>query len=492
MEASLLQRRSGVLLHVTSLPGPFAHGVCGEEALRFIDRLADHGFRCWQFLPLGPVHGHGSPYESLSSFAANPELIDLRLLSQQGWLPEARLTEVLAGQCQPAMARREAIAHALAACLPVDSDLREAWLAYEQSQADWLRPYACFMAFRAASQGQPWWQWPADWKQGDASSFQLAETLYADDVRYYAFEQFVFARQWQRIRTHARQRGVALFGDLPIYVAHDSADVWCHQNLFTLDETGQCTHVAGVPPDYFSADGQRWGNPLYRWDVMQRDGFRWWRQRVAHQLQYMDWMRIDHFLGLYHYWAIPAQYQHGRVGEWIKAPGAALLAALQQDLGALPLIAEDLGLITEEVTALRQQFALPGMKVLQFAFGGEADNPFLPHNHELLSVVYTGTHDNNTSCGWFEELPPATQQHMKDYLACATDDMPWPLIRAALASVATLAILPMQDLLALPAPARFNTPGTLEGNWRWRMQTLPAATDRCWQLAAAMNALYGR
>ncbi len=485
------QRCAGVLLHVTALPGPFAHGVLGTEILQWIDRLAESGFRVWQFLPLGPTHGHGSPYEALSSFAGNPEWIDPRLLVQWGWLAQERLDALLAGRIAMRALRQEACA-GLSHAIAHDPELNREWQEFHSTAEDWLRPYACFMALREARGEEPWWQWPASLRRGDKQSLRMIEAEHAEAVQRHRFEQFAFERQWRHIRAHAEERGVTLFGDLPIYVAHDSADVWSNQSLFTLDDSGTCTHVAGVPPDYFSREGQRWGNPLYRWERMQADEFRWWRRRVAWQLRRMHWLRIDHFLGLHHYWSIPAECPDGRQGEWKPAPGRALLHTLQDDLGELPLVAEDLGLITEEVTALRRRFGLPGMKVLQFAFGGDAENPFLPHNHETSAIVYTGTHDNDTTRGWFEHAPAATQQHMRDYLACSGEDMPWPMIRAALASVAKVAIVPMQDLLALGSEARFNTPGSIDGNWRWRMMEIPDTQQRCWRLAHELHRLYGR
>lgn len=493
MEHSKQQtRRAGVLLHISSLPGPFARGVCGQEAIEFINQLADTGLSVWQFLPLGPTHGHGSPYETLSTFAANPEFIDLRQLTAWGWLDQDSLSQAVAGELSHQHALTRAGKHFFAESLPNDTALNREWSSFRQEQSHWLRDFSCFMAIKLARHGEAWWQWAAPWNHYDEQTLAQAEQQYADAVQQVCFEQFVFDRQWQAIKSHAEARGITLFGDLPIYVAHDSSDVWANPEMFTLNDAGECTFVAGVPPDYFSETGQRWGNPLYRWKKMEQDDFRWWKRRVQHQLLRMHWMRIDHFRGLEAYWAIPGDQPDGRKGEWIKAPGKALLTSLQQSLGQLPLIAEDLGLITEEVHQLRHDFQLPGMKILQFAFGGDADNAYLPHNHEKNTVAYTGTHDNDTSLGWYQQAEPHVQEHVCNYLATSDHDMPWPLIRSTLASPAWLSIIPMQDMLALPTAARFNTPGTIDHNWCWRMHEQPESNDRCWLLIKSMLSLYGR
>ncbi len=485
-------RRAGILLHITSLPSPFSQGVCGAEALAFIDRLAATGIRVWQFLPLGPTHGHGSPYETLSTFAGNPELIDVRPLASAGWLSDALLAQVIAGMLPASVARAKAAQYFFDTVLPNDAELRLTWDAFMQKHRPWLHDFACFMAIKDAHQGKGWWQWRKPWKQYSEQTLQQAEHDFPQEVSRIYFEQFMFERQWQTIKNHAQKRGVILFGDLPIYVAHDSADVWSHHELFTLNDDGNCTHVAGVPPDYFSTTGQRWGNPLYHWEVMAKDNFSWWQDRVRHQLLRMDWMRIDHFRGLEAYWAIPAGESNGKKGVWLPAPGAALLEALQQSLDSLPLIAEDLGLITEPVTALRQRFGLSGMKILHFAFGGDDDNPYLPNNHDQDSVVYTGTHDNDTTVGWYAQAEPHVRSHVKKLFSCEDDEIADALMNAALASVAELAIVPMQDVLSLPTTARFNTPGTIKNNWCWRMNTKQAEDAACWAKVKAMVALHQR
>ncbi len=457
-----------MLLHPTSLPGPFANGVLGEEALAFMDRIAAGGFSVWQFLPLGPTHAHGSPSEALSPFAGNPALLDLRECVEHGWLDEARLRDAPASELLARAAR------AFWRQVAEQPGLAETVDAWRQAQRDWLEDFALFTAIRRAFGERAWWQWPEPLRDRDPGALEAARERFADGIRQCIFEQLLFDRQWQRLRQAARERGILLFGDLPIYVAHDSADVWTHREMFTVNAQGLCEEVAGVPPDYFSATGQRWGNPLYRWERHEAEGFNWWIARLRRQLQWMDLIRIDHFRGLEAYWAIPGESEDGIVGEWRPAPGDALLAALRERLGCLPLVAEDLGIITPEVTRLRERFGLPGMKILQFAFDGSPDNPYLPERHEEHSVVYTGTHDNDTTLGWWRSTDDATRERAMAILGCGPDDMPDALIRTALASRARLAVIPMQDLLALGSEARLNTPGTLDGNWRWRLDAMPA------------------
>ncbi|MCF6208789.1 MAG: 4-alpha-glucanotransferase, partial [Ghiorsea sp.] len=465
-------------------------GVLGQEALTFIDSIVAGGFRVWQFLPLGPTHGHGSPYESLSTFAGNPELIDLRPCLATGWLPQDTTLEDVSGT-QHANYRSQA-AQAFWQNVQKDTALAEQVAAFQTQQSFWLDDFALFSALKSATNKAAWWQWTDDLRNRDEIALKSAKHEHQTRIQQIIFEQFIFAEQWQAIKVYAESKGVQLFGDLPIYVAHDSADVWANPQFFTLDEQGECTEVAGVPADYFSKTGQRWGNPLYQWDVLQADGFDWWVQRIAHQLTRMHMLRIDHFLALEAFWVIPAESDTGLVGEWRKAPGQALLQTLQDKLGNLPLIAEDLGTITEEVTALRKQFGLPGMKILHFAFGGDDSNPYLPHNHEEDSVVYTGTHDNDTTMGWFASSEEHVQNHALEVLNAKTEDMPWALIEAALASPALLSVIPMQDILELGTEAKFNTPGTLGGNWSWRLETIPELDHACWQKSKQLNQMYHR
>jgi 4-alpha-glucanotransferase len=484
-------RRAGVLLHISSLPGPFPGGVLGEEARAFIDIIADAGFSVWQFLPLGPTHGHGSPYESLSSAAGNPEFLDLRDCVSHGWLSKKSCQASIKGKLSMKTARSEA-ADGFWSHVAEDAVLGEEVDAFLTQNADWLDDYAIFAALKNDTKDLPWWQWSKSLRDRSSHALDTARIDHSVYIRQIQFEQFLFACQWQQLKQYAEARDMLLFGDISIYVAHDSVDVWTHREFFTVNDEGLCDHVAGVPPDYFSENGQRWGNPLYHWDAMKSDRFEWWVKRIRRQLMRMHLMRIDHFRGLESYWAIPGEMQDGRIGEWLPAPGAELLEVLKDELGPLPLIAEDLGLITPGVTALREEFGLPGMKILQFAFGDDASNPYLPHHHEIESVAYTGTHDNDTSLGWYHAASEHELTQLFSYLGIDSDDeMPLVMIRAALASVARLAIIPVQDLLALPTEARFNIPGTLEGNWCWRLDSLDSLVE-IKEKFQSLNRLYGR
>jgi len=473
MNTWLDRRRSGVLLHITSLPGPQSCGTLGSEARAFVNDIVKGGFSVWQFLPLGPTHGHGSPYESLSTFAGNPALIDLRELAAENWADaDISNLEQAAGCFWQAVEKDAQLA----------ADVDE----FTQQNSDWLDDFSLFTALKKSSDGKAWWQWDDDLRNRQTLALQAARKASQKAQRQVIFEQFVFARQIQALKSYAESQGVILFGDLPIYVAHDSADVWANQALFTVNEDGLCDHVAGVPPDYFSESGQRWGNPLYRWHAHQSSGFAWWIRRVKAQFSRMHLLRIDHFRALEAYWSIPGEYQDGKIGEWIKAPGDELLNALQNALGNLPIAAEDLGLITPEVIALLDAFGLPGMKVLQFAFDGMPDNPYLPGNFGPNSVIYTGTHDNDTTMGWFAERSEEEKIRLGEHSDLNGDAMPWPLIKLAIESEARLAIIPMQDLLALDTDARFNTPGTIDNNWQWRMDEIKN-TDDMWAHACELN-----
>lgn len=469
MGAALGRRRAGVLLHPTSLPYAADEGALGPHAYHFVDFLRGAGQRLWQVLPLHPPHVDRSPYNACSAFAGDPMLVSAELAAEWGWIAKAPSAAVGAAPAQwrtelgDTFERR---AH--------EEDLQR----YESfccQNADWLDDYALYATLRA-EYARPWTEWPARLRDRDPGALADARRRHAAEIRRQRVLQFAFFRQWQALRDYAASRDVALFGDIPIFVAPDSADVWTHRDLFKLDAVGTPTAVAGCPPDYYSATGQHWGNPLYDWARMRADGYRWWERRLALQLRMFDLVRIDHFRGFQAYWEIPAAAQTAVHGRWVEAPGAALFETLQRELGAVPVVAEDLGVITPEVEQLRDRFRFPGMRVLQFAFDGDGSNPHRPHNHVPDCVVYTGTHDNDTTVGWFQDLPPAQQELVRDYLGHPAEPMPWPLVRAALESVARLAILPMQDLLGLDSRHRMNRPGTTEGNWRWRFdwRQLPA------------------
>ncbi len=480
------QRRAGVLLHLTSLPSnhPDRGGDLGPAAHRFLAFLAACGCGVWQMLPIGPTHGDCSPYQTLSAHAGNSDLISLELLLQSGWLQIGELH----------FARADALtlaARRFIQSLAINSELQNTFTRFCQANADWLDDFALFVALREARNSASWLQWETPLRQRDANALAAARIAHATRIAAIQFEQFIFFEQWRALRDEARRLGIALFGDLPIFVAHDSADVWARQELFALDASGNPLSVAGVPPDYFSATGQRWGNPHYAWTRMQADDFAWWRARVRSQLQLFDLLRIDHFRGFEAYWEIPASESTAIAGRWVKAPGDALLQAIFREFPQLPLVAENLGIITHEVEALRARFHLPGMLILQFAFDGSRENPYLPHRHTPLSAVYTGTHDNDTTLGWYNQLDPDTRQRVQDYFGFPREAMPRPLIRAAFASIANLAIVPMQDLLELDSAHRMNIPGTSSGNWRWQFDESQMPADLSARVRHWLH-LYGR
>lgn len=486
--APLDKRRSGVLLHPSSLPGPFAMGVIGEDAYRFVDFLSDTGYSVWQTLPLGPTHADGSPYQTISVHAGNPHLIDLHWLVDQGWLAEQELHNYYS----EVLGRPKCISLAAEKFRQTADEVQQsAFETFVRKQAFWLDDYAIYCVLKSKYHNKSWLDWPEPFSSRKKDALQECREQCRAELFYYQFEQFLFFTQWLGLKNYANQKGIYLFGDLPIFVAHDSADVWSQREFFRLDESGVSTVVAGVPPDYFSATGQRWGNPHYRWDVMQEHQFSWWVERIETQQQLFDLIRIDHFRGFEACWEIPAEAETAIDGHWVKAPGKKLLKALYKAYPNLSLVAEDLGVITEKVDALRKQFSLPGMKILQFAFSGEPSNPYLPHNHQINSVVYTGTHDNDTTLSWLNGLNDEEKQRIQQYFNYPYEKLHQVLMNAAMASVAKLAILPMQDILELGEGFRMNTPGTTEGNWRWRFQW-EALTDELRATRRRMNNLYGR
>ncbi len=414
-------------------------------------------------LPLGPTHNDGSPYQCLSAHAADTHLISLDWLRDRGLLDEVddQYDFKYHTRCLQ-QAHERFIKHP-------NTSLYQDYQGFVKQQADWLDDYALFMALHEAHDHQTWTEWDVPLRKRHKAAISKAETEYADQIAYHCFCQFVFFQQWHELRDYANERDILIFGDLPIYVALDSVDVWANPKLFSLDKDGQPKYVAGVPPDYFSDTGQRWGNPQYNWPALEADDFAWWQARFKTQLALFDLLRVDHFRGFQAYWEIKAEETTAINGRWVEAPGEALLKKLNKVFKNLPLVAEDLGIITEEVDTLRQNFQLPGMKVLQFAFDGNPHNSYLPHNHEFNAVAYTGTHDNDTTLSWYQQLADDTRTYLHQYLNIPNNDkMPWPLIRAALASVCCLAVIPMQDILSLGQGQRMNTPGTTEGNWQWR------------------------
>lgn len=478
MNPVLDRRRAGVLLHPTSFPS----GDLGPDVERFLDFMQAAGLSVWQTLPIGPTHSDGSPYHSLSVRAIGPQLISLDRLAKAGWL-----TDVPA---DPA-ARRAALVRAHEGFRArASADDRAAFEQFYERERGWLREYALYQALREENGERPWWMWSPELRDRDRKALSAAGNRLAARLQHTYFEQFVAVGQWQAARERTRERGILLFGDMPIFVAHDSAEVWAHRACFKLDETGQPRVVAGVPPDYFSAQGQRWGNPLYDWEYLSAHKFEWWIARLATELARFDIVRVDHFRGFEACWEIPAQDETAVNGRWVKVPGEALFDALLRRFKKLPLVAEDLGLITPEVHRLRTRYGLPGMAVLHFAFEGGSTNPYLPHNIERDQVAYTGTHDNDTTLGWFESLTQEQQGRVREYLS-SNEPMPWLLVRVALMSVARLAVIPWQDFLGLGRGHRMNMPGTNVGNWGWKFDWSQVAPELPVRVRHLVE-LYGR
>ena len=467
-------RRSGVLLHITSLPGPHGIGDFGPEAFRFVDWLVSAGQRLWQLLPMTPIGPGDSPYQSVSAFAGSPLMVALEPLVARGWLTAPALPDggfdaerveyERVGPWRLAQLRRAADGFF---AQPTAED-RVAFTSWCAAQADWLDDYVLFMALEAADGGQPWWQWPSALRAREPQALAAARHAHASEIAFWQFVQWSFDTQWAALKTYANERGVSIVGDVPIFIAHHSADCWARPDLYELDAGFQPSVVAGVPPDAFTAEGQRWGNPLYRWDRMAAENFAWWTQRVKRALAQADVFRIDHFRGFSAYWEVPASCPTAMEGRWVAGPGRALFDAIAAALGALPIIAEDLGIITPDVTALREACGFPGMCVLQFAFGGDATNLYLPHHCQPASVIYAGTHDNDTTRGWWHSATPHERHFAASYLGAGADDIHWAMIRAAANAVADTAVFTMQDVLGLGTLHRMNRPGSPVGNWAWR------------------------
>jgi 4-alpha-glucanotransferase len=464
-QPTIPRRSAGILLHVTSLPGPWGIGDLGPQAHRFVDTLARAGQSWWQILPLGPPGSGDSPYQCFSAFAGNPLLISPDLLVKDGLItsPDLAGATFRSDRVDYPRVRRfkDRLLHRAWQKFSAGAvrKLKSPFERFCREHADWLDDFALFMSIKEAFPNRSWADWPHRPSAADR----------ADSIARNQFAQFLLFRQLQALRQYAHRRGVRLIGDLPIFVSHDSADVWSNPRLFKLNPKGHPKVVAGVPPDYFSATGQRWGNPLYHWPAMQKDRFAWWIRRFRAMLGQVDLVRIDHFRGFAACWEIPSSRPTAQHGRWVCAPGQALFDAARKALGGLPFIAEDLGLITPDVERLRDSLGLPGMRVLQFAFEGAADNPFLPHNFGRNTVVYTGTHDNDTTVGWFAALGQKEKANVRRYLPHVDADPPWELMRMAWSSVAQLAIAPAQDVLGLGRAGRMNVPGRPAGNWRWRM-----------------------
>lgn len=475
------KRRLGVLCHVTSLPNNASTGDFGGARV-FIDFLNDCGVGVWQVLPLGPTHRDLSPYSCTSSQAGNPLLIDLQALVRKGWLAQADT-----GSPEERHASLE-IAYA-GFVRQHNSSEEESYQRFLEKEDKWLREFSLFTAISRFFDDLPWMQWPEALRDRSPEAILGFREEHEQQVSQVLFEQFIFHEQWSQIRHYAHSKDVALFGDMPLYVAHDSVEVWSTRELFEVDSSGSAQHVAGVPPDYYSETGQKWGNPVYRWDTMAEQGFSWWVDRLGSQMALYDLLRIDHFRALQAYWEIPGHAADGREGCWRDTPGSAMLSRVKEELGALPLVAEDLGYITAEVHALRNEFGLPGMTVMQFAFDGSDDNPYLLDHHSENSVVYTGTHDNDTTMGWYNSLNDDVKHQVRHEIdrhgvsqldaSKIDNEMPWPFIELTLSSKARLAVLPLQDMLGLGEEARFNIPGSVGGNWSWQFQWPDLSPDLC-------------
>lgn len=472
------KRTAGILLHPTSLPSSESYwgddhqnafGTLGREAFNFIDFIAAAGLTVWQVLPLVPTEDNLSPYQSTSVHAGNPDLISLDDLVARGWIKQERL--------QLKDHSREGLAELRRACAPDfyeflegDSgrDVRQHFEEFCKQEESWLEDFALFAALRCRFNGVSWIDWPEDVRKRDPAALDQQKNELQENIRCIRFEQFCFFTQWSAVRNYANQKGISIFGDIPIFVGHNSADVWASQHYFQLDDSGRARSVAGVPPDSFSETGQCWGNPHYAWDVMEKDGFDWWLARIGTQMKLFDLIRIDHFRGFHSVYAIPGENPDARNGDWVNTPGDALLAACFKRYPDLKLVAENLGTITEDIEALRLKYHLPGMIVLHFAFENDSDSPHLPHHHTEHNIVYTGTHDNDTTLGWSTQLHESARKQLATYTYNSTESMPWLLIDMALASSAKIAVIPMQDFLSLGTESRMNMPGTPDKNWRWR------------------------
>ncbi|NLC71511.1 MAG: 4-alpha-glucanotransferase [Desulfuromonadaceae bacterium] len=497
-----MKRGSGILLHISSLPSDFGIGDLGPEAFHFADFLAETGQSYWQILPLNPTdpHAGSSPYRSSSAFAGNPLFISPEILCREGLIDEADLA---AGSSLPrhrvdypavAVYKNDLFHKAFARFLE-QGEAGEDYRQFRAENAFWLEDFILFAALRHYFQGNPWWQWPIPFRDRHPQELEKARRDLSESIAREGFLQYLFFRQWGQLRNYCRDRGIHIIGDMPIYVAQDSCDIWSNPELFKLDEKGHPLFVAGVPPDYFSATGQLWGDPVYDWRACRESGYQWWFARIEQNLKIVDTVRIDHFRGFAAYWEIPAGEKTAVNGRWVPGPGGDFFDNLRKRFRKLPLVAEDLGTITPDVHELMERFELPGMKVLLFAFDESLPrNPYIPHNHVKNCLVYTGTHDNNTVRGWFEEEVSAEDRdRLFDYLGrrVGAEEVSWEMLRLALMSVADVAILPVQDLLGLGAEGRMNRPSVPFGNWQWRLEK-NRITAECISRLRHLTELFGR
>lgn len=499
---TIYPRTSGILLHPTSLPGRYGIGDLGDWAYHFADWLEAAGQSNWQVLPLGPTSYGDSPYQTLSAFAGNTLLISLDRLVENGWLSADDVAEVpdfpvhLVDFGNVIDYHREMLSKAYTGFLATGTEEQgSAFQTWITENSYWLEDFVLFTALKSAHGGRPWVEWPEGEALRHPQALETARTTHARQIDEQRFLQWVFATQWSALKAYANNKGIRFIGDIPIFVAHDSADVWANRDRFYLDDKGNPTVIAGVPPDYFSETGQRWGNPLYRWDVIKAHGYDWWINRIKATLTQVDIVRVDHFRGFEAYWEVPASEETAVNGEWKPGPGFDFFNAVRDALGELPIIAEDLGVITEGVVELRDGMGFPGMKILQFAFGGlSGDNDFLPHLYTPNCVVYTGTHDNNTTVGWWQsgEAHEGVKQHLRAYIGHDVPEANWELIRLGSASVAHTFVAPMQDILGFGEDTRMNLPGRESGNWGWRFTAKWLDRQDLQQRLASLTRLYGR
>jgi 4-alpha-glucanotransferase len=492
------QRQAGILLHPTCLPGPDGIGDLGPAAYQWVDSIHSAGFTLWQVLPLGPTGYGDSPYQCFSAFAGNPFLISAALLLEDGLIhrtdlsarPELPFDVIDYGRAiqwknsllQTAFDRFNKIHPPL---------LTDEFNEFQLKTKNWLDDFSLFMAIKENMGGKAWNEWPVELRNRDKSALDLFSKTHANEIHYHQFRQFLFFRQWDQLHTYVNNLGIKIIGDIPLFVSYDSTDVWAHPELFYIDVNGAPQFVAGVPPDYFSATGQLWGNPLYKWDQHKKLKYAWWIDRIRATLTLFDFIRLDHFRGFAGYWEVPAEMKTAELGRWAPGPGADFLTKVSDALGSLPIIAEDLGEITPDVIQLRDQFDLPGMKIFQFSFASDPDDKFLPHNYPENCVAYTGTHDNDTTIGWYQSAPEIERDFCRRYLACDSSGIPWEMIRAVWQSVARIAIAPLQDFLSLDTRARMNYPGKPGGNWTWRMPST-GLTEELIARIHEINWLYNR
>ena len=491
-------RTSGVLMPISSLPSPYGIGTMGKQAKKFVDFLEKAGQKYWQILPICPTSYGDSPYQSFSSFAGNPYFIDLEYLCKDKLLTKKECESFDWGGSEKYIdygimyiSRYKLLKKAYARFV---KNIPDDYAQFCKTEAEWLDEYALFMALKDANDGVAWFEWDEDLKTRKPEAIEAAQKEYADDIEFYKMLQYLFFKQWRQLKAYANSKNIEIIGDVPIYVAGDSADVWANPKQFYLDEELNPIEVAGCPPDAFSADGQLWGNPLFRWEVMKKDGYTWWTKRISAMADLYDIIRIDHFRGFDSYYAIPAEDDTAKNGEWKEGPGMDLFKVLEKKLGKLPIIVEDLGFLTPSVIKLLKDSGFPGMKVVQFAFDSREDSDYLPHNYPKNCVVYTGTHDNDTVMGWMKTAPKSAVKFAKEYLNLTKEEgYNWGMMRAAWSSVADMAIVPMQDILGLGSEARINTPSTIGENWKWRAtadqidNSIAKKLRKCMKMYARLN-----